>query len=115
MVMVFCQSHDCASLTQYSMLASNAVKFTEGGSITLSVGAVESSLEVLVKDTGIGMNKDYLARVSRPFQQVEMVRIRTHQGTGLGLYLSKRLANLMGGDITATSEFVYTTPVEVVA
>jgi len=101
-------------------LLSNAVKYTEQGSITLSASIAGKSLRVAIKDTGIGMGKDYLSRVFRPFQQVEMVRIRTHQGTGLGLYLSKKLAKLMGGNITASSEygvgseFVYTTPVEVV-
>jgi len=100
-------------------LVSNAVKFTEKGGITVSAGISGKSLRLLVKDTGTGMKKEYLSRVFKPFQQVEMVRIRTHQGTGLGLYLSKKLANLMVGDITASSEygvgseFVYTTPVEV--
>jgi len=101
-------------------LLSNAVKFTEKGRITVSAAMVGKSLRLAVKDTGVGMGKDYLSRVFKPFQQVEMVRIRTHQGTGLGLYLSKRLANLMDGDISASSEFgvgsefVYTTPAEVV-
>jgi len=101
-------------------LMSNAVKFTEEGSIIVSVGTIGKSLKISVKDTGVGMGKEYLSRVFRPFQQVEMVRIRTHQGTGLGLYLSKRLAKLMGGDIAAFSEygvgseFVYITPVEIV-
>ena len=101
-------------------LLSNAVKYTETGTITVSASIAGKSLQVAVKDTGIGMGKDYLSRVFRPFQQVEIMRIRTHQGTGLGLYLSKRLAKLMGGDIIASSEygvgseFVYTTPVELV-
>ena len=99
-------------------IISNAVKYTADGSITVSAKVVGGKLQIRVVDTGAGMKKEYLSRIFRPFQQIEMVRIRTHQGTGLGLYLSTKIANLMGGDITVSSEygvgseFVYTTPVE---
>jgi signal transduction histidine kinase len=102
-------------------LLSNAVKYTQQGTITVTADIAGNSLKIIINDTGIGMKQDYLSRVFSPFQQVEMVLIRTHSGTGLGLYLSKKLATLMGGDITAKSkygtgsEFTYTTPIKIVS
>ena len=98
-----------------------AVKYTQQGTITVTADIAGNSLKIIINDTGIGMKQDYLSRVFSPFQQVEMVLIRTHSGTGLGLYLSKKLATLMGGDITAKSkygtgsEFTYTTPIKIVS
>ena len=97
-------------------LLSNAVKFTEpGGRVTLVCGLTNRpDPEALlaedgcwcyfrVQDTGIGIAPEQLAAVFEPFVQVESGLKRTRGGTGLGLTISRRLARLMGGDLTAQS------------
>jgi len=100
-------------------LLGNAIKFTREGSIDLSAKLKnETTVEIRVKDTGMGISSDNLAKLFRPFSQVKDQVTKNIDGTGLGLYLSKKLANLMGGDITATSElgvgsdFVCTIPLD---
>jgi PAS domain S-box-containing protein len=89
-------------------LGSNAVKFTPAGRVTLRVeaGGHESrpSLRVSVLDTGIGLAEADLARVFKPFEQVDGSITRRFGGTGLGLSISARLVALMGGEIGARSE-----------
>ena len=86
-------------------LLSNAVKFTpEGGTIT--VGAAErpeGGVEIFVADTGIGMNEQQLAKAFSAYGQIDSKIARTHQGTGLGLPISRGLAQLQGGDLVAQS------------
>ncbi len=93
----------------------NAIKFTESGSVRLVVRGVEpgdersgdgcgSLLRFDVADTGIGMTRDSLARIFEPFSQADSSSTRRHGGTGLGLTISKRLAVMLGGDITVQSE-----------
>ena len=90
-------------------LCQNAVKFTENGKVTLKVergDAMEGSVETVrfeVKDTGIGIASRDLQRLFRPFSQLEDVPTRRHRGTGLGLYISRRLATLLGGRIEVKS------------
>lgn len=85
-------------------LLGNAIKFTEEGkiSLTISMGVSESKslLEIDVEDTGCGIQKDKIERLFQPFVQADSSVTRTHGGTGLGLHISKRFANLMGGDVT---------------
>ena len=84
-------------------LLSNAVKFTETGSVTAE-GAVRGKDFVLrVIDTGIGIQPEHLHRIFDPFWQVEQKATRRATGTGLGLTVTKRLANLLGGDVDVTS------------
>ena len=86
-------------------LLSNAVKFTESGSVTLSL-AVEPSAEVLVfavEDTGIGMTADACATIFDSFTQADASTTRQYGGTGLGLTISARLAELMGGSLSVES------------
>ncbi|MDZ4362767.1 PAS domain-containing sensor histidine kinase, partial [Brevundimonas sp.] len=87
-------------------LISNAVKFTpEGGSITVALSmAAGDRIRVAVTDTGIGIAADDLARLARPFEQVEGQHSKTTQGTGLGLALTKALIELHGGELTMDSE-----------
>jgi PAS domain S-box-containing protein len=98
-------------------LVSNAVKFTNpGGSVTLECGTAEHGdpgarlvgpspwTFVRVTDTGIGIPSDQLSKIFEPFVQAESGYTRTGGGTGLGLAISRRLARLMGGDITVQSE-----------
>lgn len=102
-------------------LLSNAIKFTESGSVTLSVSqAVTASGNTLlfsVKDTGIGIDSDKLSTIFQKFEQADQSTTRHYGGTGLGLSIAKELAQLMDGNILATStlgagsEFTLTLPV----
>jgi PAS domain S-box-containing protein len=89
-------------------LLSNACKFTEGGTITVEVRrgilAGVEGLTFRVSDTGIGMTPEQLARLFQPFSQAEATTSRKYGGTGLGLVLSRRFCQMMGGDITVESE-----------
>ena len=85
---------------------SNAVKFTEQGQINIVAKIYnKDNLEVSISDTGIGINTEDLAKLFLPFQQVNLSQTKKHEGTGLGLYLSKKLVNLLGGNITVDSEY----------
>lgn len=86
-------------------LLSNAIKFTEVGSVTLNVENCRENLKFSVIDTGIGMKPEDLEQLFQPFQQIHSHLSRKHKGTGLGLALSRKLAQLHGGDITVTSNF----------
>lgn len=91
-------------------LLSNAIKFTEEGTITVNIQMVDHveeqvSVEFSVEDTGIGIPKDKINRLFQSYSQVETSTTRTHGGTGLGLNISQRLVNLMGGQIKVESEF----------
>jgi signal transduction histidine kinase len=84
---------------------SNAVKYTpDGGSVTTDVRRSAGSVEIAVRDTGVGIAKADQARVFEDFTRIESGYARTQQGTGLGLALARRLVRLMGGDITLDSE-----------
>lgn len=85
-------------------LLSNAVKFTEKGSVTLQVKATSEMLLFSIIDTGIGISKKDSAKLFKPFQQINTPLHRKYKGTGLGLALSRKLAQLHGGDITLTSK-----------
>jgi two-component system cell cycle sensor histidine kinase PleC len=79
-------------------LLSNAVKFTPaGGRITVRGRASENRITLAIADTGIGIAKDALTRLGRPFEQVESQLTKSHQGSGLGLAISKSLVELHGG------------------
>jgi len=82
---------------------SNAVKFTEpGGSIDIKT-EVTSGLELIVRDTGIGIRPEDIARILTPFGQVASVYSRNHQGAGLGLTLTKALIERHGGHLSLYS------------
>ena len=81
-------------------LLSNAIKFTEQGSITLKVRRKDDYLYFAVVDTGTGISAENIAKLFKPFPQIS----NHHENTGLGLTLSKKLAQLHGGDLTVTSE-----------
>ncbi len=85
-------------------LLSNASKFSEHGTITL--GAERHGREVVLRvtDAGIGMTREQLGRLFEPFAQAEASTSRKYGGTGLGLAITRRFCQLMGGDVTASSE-----------
>jgi PAS domain S-box-containing protein len=87
-------------------LVGNAIKFTESGEVRLVAGydAARQRLSVDVVDTGIGMTRDQIGGLFRPFTQADSTTTRRFGGTGLGLTISKRLAELLGGDIQVRSE-----------
>ncbi|MEP7032221.1 MAG: HAMP domain-containing sensor histidine kinase, partial [Pseudolabrys sp.] len=79
-------------------LLSNAVKFTPaGGRITVRGRAADECIVLAIADTGIGIAKDALTRLGRPFEQVESQLTKSHQGSGLGLSIAKSLVELHGG------------------
>jgi signal transduction histidine kinase len=104
-------------------LLSNASKFTERGTISLRVWRDESAPPIVlnfeVRDTGIGMTAEQLSRLFQAFSQAETSTHAKYGGTGLGLALSRKFCQLMGGDISVTSErgtgsvFTVTLPAEI--
>jgi len=90
-------------------LASNAVKFTERGEVVVSAALSEREdnavrLVFEVRDTGIGLRPEEIARLFQPFTQADSSTTRRFGGTGLGLVISQRLVQMMGGEITVDSE-----------
>ena len=89
-------------------LLSNACKFTRNGCINVDVVPVDSEgaewIEWRVSDTGIGIAPDQMHKLFQPFSQVDASTTRKYGGTGLGLAISQRFCQLMGGDITVSSQ-----------
>jgi len=86
-------------------LLSNALKFTkEGGKVTVSVNKKDDLCKIEVTDSGIGINAEQLPYVFDRFYQADNSESREHEGTGIGLSLTKELVELHGGSITASSE-----------
>jgi PAS domain S-box-containing protein len=84
-------------------LLSNAVKFTAEGSVTVSARRQDGVVALAVTDTGIGLPADKLEMIFEEFRQVDSSIARTYGGTGLGLSISRRLARLLGGDLSVES------------
>ena len=85
-------------------LIGNAVKFTEKGSVTLDVRRHDKGVEISVTDTGTGIASEAKQLIFEPFRQAENPLTRQHGGIGLGLYIAKRLMELLGGTINVESE-----------
>lgn len=91
-------------------LMNNAIKFTEEGSVKLTIkskpaGKGKTVLDISVKDTGQGIKSEDIDKLFGSFQQVDTKRNRNKEGTGLGLAISKQLVELMGGEIGVRSEY----------
>ena len=99
---------DPMRLTQILLnLLSNACKFTKQGEVALHVRKVvdrHNWIEFAVADSGIGMTAEEQAKLFQDFIQADSLTTRRYGGTGLGLALSRKLARMMGGDVTVTSE-----------
>ena len=97
-------------------LINNAIKFTERGGVKITAERVADyqpspgaaslpAVRVRVADTGIGIRPEDLATLFQPFRQIDAGLARQHEGTGLGLTICRRLASLLGGEISVTSEW----------
>jgi signal transduction histidine kinase/CheY-like chemotaxis protein/HAMP domain-containing protein len=84
-------------------LIGNAVKFTEKGSVDISIRKRGDAVEIYVVDTGIGIEADQLPYIFDEFRQVDSGNSRQHEGTGLGLAIAKKYACMLGGDIGVES------------
>jgi PAS domain S-box-containing protein len=89
-------------------LLSNASKFTQGGRVSLEADRITMNggawVRFRVRDTGIGMSPEQLARLFKAFTQADVSTTRRYGGTGLGLVISRQLCQMMGGEVTVESE-----------
>ncbi len=84
-------------------LLSNGIKFTEKGEVRVGILAANGFLEVRISDTGVGIPAEHIEDVFEPFWQAEQTATRRTGGTGLGLSVTRKLARLLGGDVSVTS------------
>lgn len=84
-------------------LVNNAVKFTDSGSVAIDLLSDDGWAEISVRDTGIGIGAEDLDKLFKPFSQI-VTDDRAREGSGLGLYLSRKICTLLGGDIRFKSE-----------
>lgn len=95
---------DAARLRQILLnLVSNAVKFTPAGTISMRLQQDDEGVRIHVSDTGVGISAEHHESIFEPFWQVEGGNTREFGGTGLGLTVTRRLARLLGGDISVVS------------
>ena len=99
-------------------LLSNGIKFTDKGEVDLGCSVSNGVLEVSIADTGVGIAAENIEYVFEPFWQAEQMATRKTGGTGLGLSVTRKLARLLGGDVTVASRigagttFVLTLPMK---
>jgi signal transduction histidine kinase len=85
-------------------LVGNAIKFTERGQVTVAARSTNARVDICVTDTGIGIARDAIPVIFDAFRQVDPSSPQRHGGAGLGLYITRRLLELLGGTITVDSE-----------
>ncbi|KFA98845.1 ATP-binding protein [Vibrio sp. ER1A] len=96
---------DLERLTQiFVNLIGNAIKFTDEGSVKVTVSLKDKGFDFSVVDTGIGISRSAQKKLFQPFTQADRSSSRNYEGTGLGLAICKRLVELMGGSISLKSE-----------
>jgi PAS domain S-box-containing protein len=86
-------------------LLGNAIKFTERGAVTLVATVDPRGVLIRISDTGIGIKREDLPILFRPFSRIDSDLVRSSEGTGLGLVICRRLAELLGGEVTLESEW----------
>jgi signal transduction histidine kinase len=84
-------------------LIGNAIKFTHAGSVVVRLRARDGGVEITVADTGVGIAREMLPVIFEPFRQGEPAMTRQHRGVGLGLYIVRRVLDVLGGTIDAES------------
>jgi signal transduction histidine kinase len=106
-------------LQVFTNLVSNAIKFTEKGSISISMKQEDNMVHVIVQDTGVGIEAKDMQKLFQPFEQLDNIRDKKKGGTGLGLAISKEIILAHKGKIWAESEagkrgatFHFTLPIE---
>lgn len=105
----------------FKNLITNAIKFTDRGSITLSAKKNKNNIEIYVRDTGIGIPKGELNNIFKKFYQVDMKEKRIAEGTGLGLYICKEIVEKHNGSIHVESSpgegstFIITLPTSIIS
>jgi two-component system CheB/CheR fusion protein len=98
-------STDCERLQQVMVnLLDNAIKYSEKGTIDFGYEMMEDSIRFYVRDTGIGIEEQHLAHLFDRFYKVEDKQEKLYRGTGIGLYLCKRIVELLGGKIEVNSK-----------
>ncbi|MGX9416042.1 hybrid sensor histidine kinase/response regulator [Vibrio sp. WJH972] len=85
-------------------LLSNAIKYTESGKITFRIDYRNQVVRFTVQDTGVGLSKSELLQIFKPFERIQNEATNAIPGTGLGLTISNALADMMGGEISCTSQ-----------
>jgi len=85
-------------------LISNAIKYSEKGTISVSLSETENSVVCSVKDEGVGMSEDYQKHLFETFSQEDLGLSRRYEGPGLGLAITKRYLDLLGGNIKVQSK-----------
>ncbi len=98
------QGEDAALHRIVANLVSNAIKFTESGSVSLSTAVASGEVTVCVQDTGVGICESFVPVLFEDFRQESEGEARQFEGNGLGLAITKRLAEMMGGTVTVESE-----------
>lgn len=86
-------------------LTSNAAKFTDRGNIRLALEKQEESIQLAVSDTGVGIREADLEKLFTAFSQLEDAKTRRHEGTGLGLTITRQMVGLLGGRIHVDSTY----------
>lgn len=94
-------------------LTSNAAKFTDSGRITLSLKMEADGIKITVSDTGIGIKEEDMDKLFSAFSQLEDAKTKRHEGTGIGLTITKNLLNMLGGSISVSSVYGKGTTFEV--
>lgn len=91
-------------LQVFTNLVGNAIKFTSRGTVTVSVRETESDVECIVSDTGVGLSEEDLPKVFGKFEQFHNALSGKQKGSGLGLYITRQIISLHGGDIRVESK-----------
>lgn len=103
---VLCLSDETMLYQVVHNIVGNAIKFTEEGEVNIHVSVCPDHTNVVIRvsDTGIGISKEFLPKIFNPFEQESMGHSRGYEGSGLGLSISKRYIELLGGEITVESQ-----------
>lgn len=86
-------------------ILNNAIKFTLKGSVKIECASVDKNVFIKITDTGIGIEKEKLHKLFKPFSQVESGLTRSYEGSGLGLSICEKLLSMLNGSIQIESEF----------